>query len=142
VCQNIDYAIANHRGVRIEVRAVMSEPWWTHHDVDDFFSRWGEARGTGHGLLVHEGNWAGSLSTQRKFMPNEHCPRSTEAIYVLYDGTVSACCFDPTAKMNFGNLTHQSLREVYASEKYVQFRKDHINDMADRYELCSTCTRI
>lgn len=142
VCQNIDYAIANAGDVRVEVRAVVVESQWTKDDVDRFYDRWGPALADGHGLLIHEGNWAGEFQTVRKFTPNEWCHRSTQTIYVLYDGTVSACCFDPTAKMNFGNLTTQTLRDVYSSPRYVQFRDDHVKDRADVYDICRTCTRI
>ncbi len=141
VCQNIDYAIANNRGIKIEVRAVMLGEWDSSHELA-FKRRWGSLQDGGHGILVLEGNWAGENRTVRAFKPNEWCRRSTMAIYILYDGRVTPCCFDPTGKVTFGDLNTQTLRDVYASDRYVQFRQDHVNDQADKWDICKVCSRI
>ena len=96
----------------------------------------------GIGLVVWEGNWAGDNRLVYEFKPNQHCYRATTSIYVLYSGVVSACCFDPYGKEAFGDLSKQTLREVYNSPKYVRFRQDHVNDEADKWEICKNCTRI
>jgi len=141
VCANIDYAIANRGQMLIEVRAVLVPEWKTEHE-QAFYLKWGAAGVGGFGVLVWEGNWAGENKAQHGFKPNEWCMRSTMAIYILYDGRVTPCCFDPTGKVVFGDLRKQSLREVYASPEYVRFRADHVADQADRWEICRNCTRI
>lgn len=141
-CANIDYAIAHKRGMHIEVRAVIAMPHWRTTDAEAFFARWGDGKRGGHGLLVHEGNWSGDNRTALMFRPNECCHRAVRQIYVMYDGRVSTCCFDPSGKQVFGNLTTQTIREVYASDQYVAFRKAHVEDRADAYQICKVCTRI
>lgn len=140
VCSNLDYALENRGSVHIEIHAV-EVAGWSKEDTVAFYRRWGHVRMGGHGQMIREGNWT-DRNTRREFKPNEYCFRATTYVYVLYDGRVSACCFDPTGKMTFGDLRTQSLREVYNSEPYVKFREAHFEDRADEYDICAKCTRI
>lgn len=142
VCKNIEYAIKNRGDMHVEVHAVCNDDTFTKPDVIEFLMRWGHREAGGYGSCVVEGNWAGSTRTVRKFKPNECCFRATTQIYVLYDGQVSACCFDPTAKLKLGDLSKQTIREVYNGSKYLGFREDHVADRADKYDVCRGCTRI
>jgi len=142
VCAHADYAIAHGRGVTVEVHAVLCEDKWVFSDVQQFYERWGHRTKGGHGLLIWEGNWAGGNRTVRPFKPNEECYRALMQVYVMFDGRMTTCCFDPTGRQVFGDLRVQSLREAYASSDYVKFREDHSENKADRYQICATCTRI
>lgn len=142
VCANIDYAIANSGNCRVEVRAVVNWDSFTQDDGHEFYRRWGIRQQGGHGALITEGNWAGDNRTHRTFEPNEACGRALSQIYVTFDGRVTTCCFDPDGKQVWGNLNTQTLKEVYASEKYVSFREAHFLNRADTYEICKGCTRI
>lgn len=142
VCANIDYARANRGKVRIEVRAVFLPLTWTDRRKQSFMQRWGDGSKGGDAWLVYEGNWAGENRTMVAFEPNECCPRAVRQIYVMFDGRVATCCFDPTGKQVFGDLKTQTLREVYASDAYVAFREAHAKNLADTYEICKGCTRI
>ena len=142
VCANIDYAIANRGGVNVEVRAVMSGDDFTRTDGYEFYERWGERGKGGYGALISEGNWADDNRTMRKFDPNDGCHRALGQIYVLWDGKVTTCCFDPIGKQVFGDLNTQTLREVYSSPDYTAFREAHSNNQADKYKMCAECTRI
>ena len=142
VCANIDYAISHRNGVNVEVRAVISGDDFTRSDGYDFYDRWGERGKGGHGALICEGNWAEDNRTMRKFDPREACHRALSQVYIMWDGRVSTCCFDPTGKQVFGDLNVQTLREVYSSPDYVTFREVHNQNQADRYDICAKCTRI
>ena len=145
-CKVIDYAIAHKpKDFTIFVDAVADGKNFTVRDMDLFFSRWGVWAVDGYGLVVGQGNWADenceAHPVRKQFKPNEWCSRSTGYIYVMYDGRVSACCFDPYGKLVFGDLNLQTLRDVYASDAYVAFRKAHVEDRADEYDICKNCTR-
>lgn len=140
VCKNIDYAIAHAAPARIEVRAVCSG--WTEAEGYEFYRRWGHRAHGGTGQLIMEGNWAGDNRTVRMFQPNESCFRALGQIYVLWDGRVSTCCFDPTGDQVFGDLAKQTIREIYNSPKYLAFREAHDREEADQYAICARCTRI
>lgn len=142
VCANIEYAIA-HRGLtNVEVRAVISGDSFTRGDGWDFYDRWGVRGQGGHGMLINEGNWAGDNRTIRNFDPKEACYRALSQIYIMYDGKVTTCCFDPTGNQVFGDLNRQTLREVYSSPDYVRFREAHDQGRAEDYAICKGCTRI
>lgn len=136
-CSYIEYAIANRGDMSVLVRAVYTGDTFTYEDAKLFKERWGIC-----GDCVAEGNWSGDNRKRRDFDPNEACHRALNHIYVMYDGRVSTCCFDPAGKQVFGDLNTQTLQEVYSSEKYYTFREDHYNDEAAKYEICANCTRI
>lgn len=142
VCENVDYAIKNRQNCGVEVRAVIDRDNFTSSDGHIFYARWGTRGKGGHGMLINEGNWAGDNRTIRKFEPNEACFRALAQIYVTFDGKVTSCCFDPTGKQIFGDLSKQTIKDVYNSAPYVAFREAHDQNKADKYEICRVCTRI
>ncbi len=142
VCKNIDYAIANKDRVAIQVHAVSNGDQFTEEDAFTFYYRWGYSTHEGYGICIRETNWAGdNRTTHQNWKPNEACGRALEQIYVMYDGRVSTCCLDPSGKQIFGDLSKQTIREVYNSEKYLKFREAHACDKADEYSICANCTR-
>ncbi len=146
VCQNIDYAL-QFGYPRVSVHAVFTGDTFTEPDRDAFYSRWGDERAGGHGLVIREANWAGqvdisSLGTTGITFANECCSRALSQIYITYDGIVTTCCLDPFGRQVFGDLKTQTIREVYNADTYLQFRTDHASDRADRYEICKGCTRV
>jgi hypothetical protein len=139
VCANAEYAIAS--GVDVEVHAVSNGDQFTAADSAAFIKRWGMKRYGGHGKVIVELNWAGENRTVRSFTPNECCVRAIAQINVLCDGRVTTCCADMLGTQVFGNLTTQTIREVYNSEAYTLFRGAHAVDNADKYQICKVCTR-
>lgn len=155
ICSNIDYAIANAGRVQILVKAVSNGDSFTHEDTIKFIDRWGWAQDGGHGQPVFEGNWVSENRTipirTKRVDPKSCCDRAVGQIYVLWDGLVTLCCFDPLGayarKLTghpdaLGNLNTQTIREVYAKEPWVQFRLDHWENRADKYDYCRKCSRI
>lgn len=142
VCKNIDHAILNAYHVRVRVTAVLNADMFTPEDAPVFYKRWGHQLLNGHGQVVNEGNWMGDNRTIRDFDPNSTCHRAISHMYVMYDGRVSTCCFDPSGKMVFGDLTTQTIREVYNGDAYLTFRAAHWENRAAVYDICRTCTRI
>ncbi len=138
VVANCDYAIEVLP--QTEIHAVANEDF-NREDIRAFYFRWGRLGMGGRGQCIYEGNWS-DKEAKHPFQPNDHCFRATRHIYVLYDGKVSTCCFDPTGKMVFGDLNHQTLKEVYNGYAYQNFRQDHFDNKAALYSICATCTRI
>jgi MoaA/NifB/PqqE/SkfB family radical SAM enzyme len=136
VCRNIDYAIANRGNMYIEVHAVFAKDTFNDADAFAFDNRWGE-----YAKVIRENNWAGETRTLHILDGNECCGRALGQIYVLYDGRVSMCCYDPTGKTIFGDLKTQSIKEVYNSGYYSMFRQLHSADKAGVFKQCKNCTR-
>lgn len=142
VCNNLTDAIANSETTDVECTAIMDIDNFTEEDARNFLRKWGDRRTNGRGKCVYVGNWSGDMLARRPFKANECCERAVKQIYVMYDGRVTACCFDPTGKMIFGDLNKQTLAEVYSSAEYLGFRLDHSENRADAYDICKNCTRI
>ncbi len=143
VVKNTEYAIANRDKVTIEVKAVVNGDSFTDDDTWKFYATWGWIKTGGHGQVVKEGNWAGLNRTMRETLGNSACHRALGQIYVLWNGKVTACCWDPDGtKATWGDLNTQSLREVYASEGYLGFREAHSENQAGKYDFCMGCNRI
>jgi len=143
VVANAEYALANKGDKFVQVHATMDGTNFTEANARAFLEKWGDFRAGGDGKCVIAGNWAGDLeATEFPFKPNQCCNRAIDGIYVMYDGRISMCCFDPTGKTIFGDLKAQTLRGIYKDFRYVQFREDHFNDRADKWEQCKVCTRI
>ena len=137
VCASIEKASELDWAVR--VHTVEDGKNFVREDSVIFRQRWGNL-----GQVIAIGNWGADIdTTYRGFKPNEACDRALQMIYVMWDGRVTMCCFDPLGEgAVFGDLRKQTLREIYSSEEYVKFREDHFNNKADRHERCAGCTRI
>jgi radical SAM protein with 4Fe4S-binding SPASM domain len=142
VCSHADYAIAHSDSMYIDVRAVATVGEFTLDDARTFVKRWGVIQLGGHGKLVQELNWAGGNRTVSEFDPNSCCQRALEQIAVHRDGRVLLCCYDPLGKYPFGDLKTQTIREVYNSAPYVEFREWHRDNQAAKHPLCKICTRV
>lgn len=144
-CKNVEHMIANRGDMKnIQVDAVYNDDQFTEEDCYVFLERWGiRQEGDGVGLIVKEGNWAGESRTIRlPREPGKCCNRALSALYVQYNGHITSCCFDPFGENNFGDLTKDTIRDVFNSEKHTKFRSDHFEDKADRWEICAKCSRI
>jgi radical SAM protein with 4Fe4S-binding SPASM domain len=121
-----------------QVHATLNGDTFTASDRESFETSWGE-----YALVRPEGNWAGKNRTLPwDFSASGCCRRAIGMIYVLWDGTVTACCTDPTGRLTFGNLSEQSIREVYNSPEYTKFREDHWEGRPFLYDICRGCKSI
>jgi sulfatase maturation enzyme AslB (radical SAM superfamily) len=138
VCANIEEAAKLPRWV-VRVHAVEDGKNFTVEDSLTLRKRWGDLC-----KPVGVGNWGADLPfNYSDFKPNERCNRALDGIYVMWNGQVTMCCFDPLGEgAIFGDLNQNTLKQIYASKRYVQFREDHFNDKADRHERCAGCSRI
>jgi radical SAM protein with 4Fe4S-binding SPASM domain len=149
VVSHARYACDNHQGkVDVIVKAVRDDDKFDLHDQIKFYMTWGmrlrpDIR-PGYGQVVWMCNWAGGvkLIDGRVLEPDSCCGRAVGQLSILWDGTVTLCCYDPLAKHNLGDLKEQTIREVYNGEWYTQFREDHAHDRASKYEICRNCTRV
>lgn len=149
VCEHAEYARTNHKGkVDVLIKAVRDDVNFTLDDQVRFYLMWGMRLRPdlmpGHGQVVWMCNWAGGVPTVegREIEPDSTCGRALNQFSILWDGTVTLCCYDPLAKHNLGNLKDQTIKEIYNAEWYTQFREDHFNEKASKYEICRGCTRV
>lgn len=149
VVATCNYIIANKpKGFDFAIHTVRNDDVFTITDSLQFMLKWGLTnKGTGYGRIIEEGNWGGlnrEAPIKGKYVlgGDKCCKRALNQFYVLWDGTVAACCYDPLGKVVWGNVNDNTIKEIYSNPDYVQFREDHWNNKATRHEICRGCTRI
>ncbi len=68
-----------------------------------------------------------------------HCWKMWHSAVITWDGLVVPCCFDKDAEYRMGNVSKQSFKEVWSSDKYLAFRKQLIGSRKN-IEMCKNCT--
>jgi radical SAM protein with 4Fe4S-binding SPASM domain len=71
-------------------------------------------------------------------LPN-HCFRMWNSAVITWDGWVVPCCYDKDASIKMGNLNEQSFREIWAGQKYREFRKKILFSRKE-VDICRNCT--
>lgn len=140
VCANIEKARALS-GWTVTPRAVYSQDRFTEEDVAEFQRRWGADWGT-ESITSYETNWINQNRTQ--MLPvdeSQGCRRALTQIYIAYDGSLHMCCMDAFGRIKFGNVRDNTIREIYNSEKYLNFRLAHAEDRATDVPECMGCSR-
>ncbi|MHC4487646.1 MAG: radical SAM/SPASM domain-containing protein [Planctomycetota bacterium] len=87
-------------------------------------------------------SWAGSIESQncRPFAKrNQPCRRLWASLSVLWDGQVSLCCIDYEGKINLGNITKQSIKDLYNNPIFKKLRNHHVNKEFNKIPLCKDC---
>jgi len=90
-------------------------------------------------LAIQCQSWCGELYPyERKRWTS--CARTLNSMAVNYKGEVVLCCFDPFAKVVFGDLNNQTIEEIWKSEKHQGLRSLHKVGRGNEFELCRNCT--
>ncbi len=82
-------------------------------------------------------NKNGTYSIKNKLL--NQCWRMWSSCVVTWDGLVVPCCFDKDAKHTLGDLKKQSLKTLWSSEKYAQFRKLVLSSRKE-IDICKNCS--
>jgi MoaA/NifB/PqqE/SkfB family radical SAM enzyme len=90
-------------------------------------------RSSPKGLTNRAGNLPGSDETDLKAF----CVRPFEQLYIAYDGRAVLCCQDWVLEEVMGDLTTQSVEEVWMSAAYVAKREALLRK--ERTGLCAKC---
>jgi MoaA/NifB/PqqE/SkfB family radical SAM enzyme len=67
------------------------------------------------------------------------CPEVFDKLSINWDGTVSACCGDSDNLMLIGDLSKQTLKEVWNSDVMDRYRMILAEMRHDELPLCKTC---
>ncbi|QOR36416.1 SPASM domain-containing protein [Clostridium sp. 'deep sea'] len=87
-----------------------------------------------HGNQPDRGNEYHPIRLQR--IP---CYKLWQILNVHWNGEVPLCCMDYNANIVLGDLTKQSLQEVWQGEKLKQIREIHINQEYSKLPMCKHC---
>lgn len=67
------------------------------------------------------------------------CWRMWSGCVITWDGIIVPCCFDKDAKHQIGDLKENSLKTIWTSEKYYNFRKSILRSRKE-IDICTNCT--
>jgi len=67
------------------------------------------------------------------------CHNIWKELTVLSNGKVALCCMDYDGKVVVGDLTRQSIMEVWDSEEFTAIRKLHLAGRTDSIAMCRNC---
>ena len=89
--------------------------------------------------------WQGNLEKINRLGGGDHpalenkvCDRLWKWATIMQDGTVVPCCRDYDATIQFGNLRHNSIKEIWNNRKFADFRSKHAAGR-NNLPICKNC---
>ena len=70
---------------------------------------------------------------------SDPCENLWDRMYVWYDGKVNPCDADYKSYLSFGNVTEDSISNVWKSNKIMDLRKQHIKKLRNKTIPCDRC---
>ena len=68
------------------------------------------------------------------------CRSLWERIVVMSNGKVCLCChMDYEGSVELGDLTKQTIKQIWDSKKFTEIRQLHLEGKAEKIELCRNC---
>jgi radical SAM protein with 4Fe4S-binding SPASM domain len=68
-----------------------------------------------------------------------YCELPFSKLNITANGKASQCCCDLTFSNPMGNINHQSLKEVWNSQKFTELRKDLLSGNRKNNPICAKC---
>ena len=78
-------------------------------------------------------------SYEIKGVLKDHCFALWRTAVITWDNKMVPCCFDKDADFIMGNLNRFSVRDIWKSERYQNFRKGVLNNRKGK-RMCNNCT--
>lgn len=89
--------------------------------------------------LKYTHNWGGRITGYSKKKVHNNCERIYEQFGIQYNGNVVPCCIDIEGSYILGNANDQSLKEIFASKKYIELIESERKGLIRNYSLCANC---
>ena len=70
---------------------------------------------------------------------SDPCENLWDRMYVWYDGKVNPCDADYKSYLSFGNVTKDSILDVWKSNKIMNLRKQHLENLRNKTIPCDRC---
>ena len=88
-------------------------------------------------------NYMGARNYRQLQEDRKTCGRPKRGpLQVLWDGRISACCFDYNGELILGDLKRQSIREYYQSQELLDMIEAHENGEFWKYPACDRCDHL
>ncbi|MFW3341625.1 radical SAM/SPASM domain-containing protein [Aliarcobacter butzleri] len=67
------------------------------------------------------------------------CPYPWQRMVINYDGKVTVCCRDYNCTLIMGDITKQTIKDIWNSDKYDNFRNIHKEGKRNMINFCRIC---
>jgi radical SAM protein with 4Fe4S-binding SPASM domain len=104
------------------------------HEIDKFLKQWRGNKEINMIRLKPKANL--NAEDLKDKMPTTACIQVWRNFNVNWDGTVIPCCFDVDKKYVLGNVAEQSVKDIWTSDKFREFRK---MQAANKIDMCFNC---
>jgi len=81
----------------------------------------------------------GELRLKRKEKKRTTCIWAWDRSVINWDGSIVPCCIDFDGEYTIGNYFDQGLKRVWNGEKYIQLRRQILEDK-DKIRMCANCS--
>ncbi len=114
----------------------------THNEIKSFKKMW---TGLADEIFLNNYNtWAGTftdrnINNQQLARPSFPCKNLWREMTINYNGKVSFCCMDFNSTIIIGDVTKQSIEEIWHGEIIGKLRKLHLEGKSNEIPLCRNC---
>lgn len=70
------------------------------------------------------------------------CDYPWRTMVILHDGRVTACCMDYNGTLYMGNVTNNTIRQIWNNQTYKKIREDFKKLNYKEYQVCRNCDLI
>jgi len=141
VVENIETLLdeKKRRGSKLpKVGLVFVETHENRGQTRDFKQKWKGRVDSIHIMKYH--NWGGShhadRGTDMRAMP---CLRIWRTFTILYNGEAALCCMDYDGRVKLGDVTKNTIREIFKGELLKKIKSWHLSGRFDRIPICGRC---
>ena len=107
-----------------------------------FILEWGFRARVSYARL-HNYGYGRRFNNPKKNRKNRACPIVARPIMqVLWDGTVVPCCYDFDGRIFLGDLSRQSVKDIWNGERYRSFREIHGKRDYEKIPTCFNCDKL
>ena len=141
LCENIRYFASLARAKKRDGADVFVGLSYTmqpenQDEFNDFVNQWiAEVDRINVNIVAVDGRPTHLLWQPKRFA----CQDLFHFMIVLTDGTVVPCCRDYTYSLRIGNLTQQTLDEIWYSERYTAMRELQLRKKYAGISICGDC---
>lgn len=118
------------------------------HERSAFFSKWSSlidksCKDSVEEFSMH--NWIYGrqyCNKQSVIREKKSCGIPFVSLQLLWNGDVTACCYDYEGKMNFGNCNRMSIFEIWNGPEFSNFRNLHRTFRFAKLNVCKVCDQL
>ena len=146
VLKNIEYfcdyrARKNSQLPEVQVSIVRTRTNQT--EIDEFVNYWRNRVDRVRLFEQHtaDGNFGsvGALKDRYEFPRRLACHKIFQEMNIYWNGQAALCCHDWDRTIQIGDLTTQSVKEIWKGSRYRRIRETHLKDFENMEELCKNC---